>query len=395
MILAVLIVLLFISIVSAFFYFYLETCGKVEFEVLNFPTSSVVIAAVGDCSGYNIVKYQEESSDPLASVRNLIEQSDIFLFNMEGVLLPSEYLEFCIQYPNQSCFVSPPGFASYMKAANLTVASLANNHILDGGEIGLEETKAALSENSIYYVGAGSNASEACQPLLLTIKGVKIGFLAYNLFNEVVFSAMENSPGAASFIVCNVTDSIGRLKEKADVVIVVLHWGTSWTQEVTASQRVTADQMHQAGADIVIGHHPHMLQAVKADEKKLAVFSLGNFMLRPDYTMPPNAHNSMIAIIEIDERKVRQCYLYPIRLDADGIPRLPTRAEARIILSNMADLSEPFGTQIEIEKWVGVIHTTTANSVTDVFPFWFNSSQLQQNGCFVDPSTKKRKEDPW
>jgi len=80
MILAILIVLLFVSIFSAFFYFYLETYGKVEFKFPNFPTSSVVIAAVGDCSGYNIVKYQEESSDPLASVRSLIEQSDIFLF---------------------------------------------------------------------------------------------------------------------------------------------------------------------------------------------------------------------------------------------------------------------------------------------------------------------------
>jgi hypothetical protein len=78
-------------------------------------------------------------------------------------------------------------------------------------------------------------------------------------------------------------------------------------------------------------------------------------MLRPDYDMPPDAHNSVIAFIEIAEGKARQCRLYPIRLDAHGIPRLPTRAEAKVILSNLADLSEAFNTQIEMEKWVGLI----------------------------------------
>lgn len=351
--LVVLTVLLVIGIVSTLIYLY--PYGKVEFEAPDFPASSVVLAAVGDCSGYNIVKYRGESLDPLASVRSLIEQSDIFLFNLEGVLLPPKCLKFSTQYPRQSCFVSPPSFASYMKV-KVTVASLANNHILDGGSIGVEETRLALEKNGIYYVGAGSNASFACQPLLLTVKGVKIGVLAYNLFNELVFSANENRPGAASFEACNVTDSICQLKEKVDVAIVVLHWGKSWSQEVTASQISTADQLFHAGADIVIGHHPHMLQAVKADGNHLAISSLGNFILRPDYAMPSNAHNSVVAFIEITAQgRVRQCYLYPIRLDAQGVPRVPTRAEATVILSTLADLSEAFNTQIETDKWVGVI----------------------------------------
>jgi len=79
---AVITALLLIGVVAIFLYFYIDIYGKVEFENPDFPASSVVLAAVGDCSGYNIVKYQEESSDPLASVRSLIEQSDIFLFNM-------------------------------------------------------------------------------------------------------------------------------------------------------------------------------------------------------------------------------------------------------------------------------------------------------------------------
>jgi len=274
-------------------------------------------------------------------------------------------LGFSTRYPDQSCFVSPPSFASYMKAGTLTVASLANNHILDGGEIGVEKTRAALAENGIDCVGAGGNAAEACQPLLLAVKGVKVGFLAYNLVNELVFSAKGDRAGAASFTACNVADCVRLLKMKADVVVVALHWGTSWTQEVKASQIVAADQIHQAGADIVIGHHPHMLQAFKAYEKGLTIFSLGNFVLRPDYPMPAEAHNSVVALIEIAERKVRRCYLYPVRLDDYGVPRLPTRLEARIILSNLADLSEAFNTQIEVEKWIGTIRIRDVDSIVD------------------------------
>ncbi len=352
--LVVLTALVLIGIISAFTYLYSH--GEVEFEAPDFPASSVVLAAVGDCSGYNIVKYQDESLDPLASVRSLIEQSDIFLFNLEGVLLPPECLGFSTQYPHQSCFVSPPSFASCMNTKAVTVASLANNHILDGGAIGIEETKVALEKNGVHYVGAGNNASESCQPLLLTVKDVKIGILAYNLFNESVFSANENRPGAASFMACNVTNSIRHLKEKADIAIVVLHWGKSWSQEVTTSQISTVDQLFHAGADIVIGHHPHVLQAIKADGNHIAIFSLGNFILRPDYAMPSNAHNSVVAFIEITAQgRVRRCFLYPIRLDGQGVPRLPTRSEATVILSTLADLSEAFNTHIETCKWMGVI----------------------------------------
>jgi len=349
--------------VSTFLYSNLYTPGKDEFEILSFPASSVVLAAVGDCSGYNIARYRGESADPLVSVRSLIEKSDIFVFNMEGALLPPEYLGFSTHHPQQSCFVSPPSFAGLMKVGKLTVATLANNHILDGGGIGVKETRKALEANGIHHVGAGSNAMEACQPLLLTVKGVKIGFLAYNLVNELAFSAREEGPGAASFVACNVTQDLCRVRREADVLVVVLHWGRSWTEVVASSQIVIAERMFEAGADLVIGHHPHMLQAIKAYENKLAIFSLGNFVLRPDYSMPSDAHNSLVAFIEIAERKVRRCYLCPVRLDDHGVPRLPTELEAKVILSNLADLSEAFNTEIVTKKRVGVIDMPDDKSV--------------------------------
>ena len=342
--------LLSISIIP----FWNTTKGTV-LENPDSPNSSIVLAVVGDCNGYNIVKYDEESLDPLASVRTLLNQSDIFLFNLEEALLPAEDLGASTEHPHQSCFVSSPRFAHYMNVESLTVATLANNHILDGGNIGVEKTKKSLEENGIRYLGAGSNATEACKPLILTVKNIKIGFLSYNLVEDPVFSAKEDAPGAASFSSCNVIDSIHRLKENADIVIVVLHWGNSWTQEINTSRIVTADQLADAGADVVIGHHPHMLQAVKVHKNKLIIFSLGNFIFRPDYDMPSNAHNSVIAFINISKGKVRNCYLYPLRIDNHGIPRVPTRKDAETILFNLANLSEIFNTSIKIKGQIGVV----------------------------------------
>jgi hypothetical protein len=355
-ILFILIVLLITSITFFSLYFHIHTDSEVEFKAPNFSTSSVVLSVVGDCNGYNIVEYQGKSLDPLASVRTLINQSNIFLFNMEGVILFPQHLGCSTKYEGQSCFVSPPSFASYMKAENETVANLANNHVLDGGKTGVEDTRKALEESGIQYLGAGNNASEACHPLILTVKGTKIGFLSYNLYNELLFSANKYTPGAASFIACNATDSIRHLRERADIVVVVLHWGNAWDSKITASQIVIADRLSDAGADLIIGSHPHVLQGIGMYNNTLTFFSLGNFIIRPDYNMPSNAHNSVIAFIEIYKGKVRHCYLYPMRLDDQGIPRIPTKDNADFILFNLTNMSGDFNNRIEKDKQVGVIN---------------------------------------
>lgn len=354
--LLIIIIFLIICITFVSLYIHISANSKAEYEAPNFSASSVVLSAVGDCNGYNIVKYKGRSLDPLASIRKLINQSDIFIFNMEGALLFPKDLGCSARYEGQSCFVSPPSFASYMKAGNATIANLANNHILDGGKTGVEDTRDALEEKGIQYLGAGCNTSEACRPLILTVKGTRIGFLSYNLFNEILFSADKEAPGAASFNACNATDSVRRLKEKADIVVVVLHWGTAWDSKIDSSQVDIADRLFDAGADLIIGSHPHMLQGIGRRNNTLAFFSLGNFIIRPDYNMPSDAHDSIIALIEIYKGKVRRCYLYPVRLDDQGIPRIPTQDNADLILINLANMSKEYNNRIEKDKQVGLIN---------------------------------------
>jgi hypothetical protein len=333
----------------------LVTAQKYEAVPLYFSNSSVIICLVGDCSGYNIVKSDSKQSDPLGSIRPLINQSDIFLFNMECVILRPDQLNSAVKYPNQSSFISSPDFVGYLKVANITVANMANNHILDGGATGIEETQKSFSNQGIYYLGAGINAKEACQPLILTVKGTRIGFLSYNQVNPSVFSAGKDNPGTGSFLTCNVTKNIRYLKERSDVVIVSLHWGPSWSDKIDDYQIATARQLSDAGADLVIGHHPHVLQAIGRYNNTLVLYSLGNFILNPDYEMPADAHTSVIAFIEIRDGKVKACDFYPVILDNRGLPQSANGKKSDTILSHLADLSEHYDIRIINEKGVGII----------------------------------------
>ncbi|HVP95401.1 MAG TPA: CapA family protein [Methanoregulaceae archaeon] len=326
-----------------------------EVQSFRYSNSSVMLAVVGDCNGYNLLKSGSGDIDPLLSVRPMINQSDVFVFNMEGVILRSDQLHSAVKYPNQSSFISPPVFAKYMKSENITVANLANNHILDGGATGIEETKNSLDKSGIMFLGAGSNAAEACQPLILTVKGTRIGFLSYDLINPSVFSAGRDTPGAGSFLICNVTKSIRYLKEKSDIVVVFLHWGEPWSDSIDDYQMTIARQLSDTGADLVIGHHSHMLQGIGRYNNTLVFYGLGNFLLNTDYEMPPDSRKSMIAFIEIRDQKVQGCYLYPVVLDNNGFPQPAPGNERDNILLHLENLSEPYRTKIINENGTGVI----------------------------------------
>jgi poly-gamma-glutamate capsule biosynthesis protein CapA/YwtB (metallophosphatase superfamily) len=182
--------------------------------------------------------------------------------------------------------------------------------------------------------------------------------LLLRLRPRLLFSAKEESPGATSFASSNILDIIKNLKRSADVVAISLHWGKPWTQEINVSQIIIADKILDARADIVIGHHPHMLQAVKLQKNALTLFSLGNFIIRPDYEKPPNAHNSVIALINITKGEIQSCGFYPVIIDAYGIPRVAEEKDADNIISNLANLSKLFNTTIKINGQIGVVNTS-------------------------------------
>ena len=290
--------------------------------------------AVGDSIGYKI------KHEKLSNLHNIIHNNtDIFIFNLEGVLASdssfldnSNSIEECKGFPSyQSTFVTESTFVDYLKLAPITIANLANNHIFDCGIEGIKETKRVLMEKGILSVEAGRNLKEACEPLFIqSNEGLRIVFVSYNFVLKDLVPAQSNRAGGASIDSCNYDYNKIRLQNQADLIVASIHLGY-WSSNVSDEQIDVVQYLFDSGIDIVIGHSPHMPQAIGnittnqeeegGEEEKLAFFSLGNFILRPDYIMPSQAHTTIVPKLDINaESNIMNVTIYPVRIDNDGIP---------------------------------------------------------------------------
>jgi len=315
----------------------------------------LTIAAVGDTFAHAEVL---NGRDPLEEIRGLLHEDDVFIFNMEGVLLSQDPpAGACRTFPNQSRLWSPSSVADFLHPTRRTVATMGNNHILDCGALGIRETLRELTGRDILTVGAGENADSACRPLTFQANGIRLAILSYLSMNPNRFSAGSDRAGAASWDICPAESTITRMAADTDLVIAALHLHLrqGWTDHSPSEHIALAQRALDAGADIVIGHGPHVPQGILVGESGVAFLSLGNFLFRPPHTMPPQAHESLMAKVTIlpDRLEVR---LLPLMIDVKGRPRIPTEREASWMLGRLADLSAPLGTKIEID--VGVGHIT-------------------------------------
>ncbi|MBI4775826.1 MAG: CapA family protein [Deltaproteobacteria bacterium] len=314
----------------------------------------LTIAAVGDTYAHG---EWFSGQDPLEEIRSLLDEEDVFIFNMEGVLLSKDPpAGACRTFPNQSRLWSPSSVADFLHPTRRTVATMGNNHILDCGALGIRETLHELVGRGILTVGAGENADSACRPLTFQANGIRLAILSYLSMNPDRFSAGSDRAGAASWETCPAESAITRMAAEADLVIVALHlhMGQGWTERSPSEHIALAQRALDAGAHIVIGHGPHVPQGILVGKGGVAFLSLGNFLFRPPHTMPPQAHDALMAKVTIlpDRLEVR---LLPLMLDVKGKPAIPTEREASWMLARLAELSAPLGARIEIDDGVGHI----------------------------------------
>jgi poly-gamma-glutamate capsule biosynthesis protein CapA/YwtB (metallophosphatase superfamily) len=338
------------------FYFTRDNAFAIESSMLS-------ITAVGDTTG-NKIKKENLSSALSSEVGNIIKSSDLFIFNLEAVLVGSkENVQKCEGFSyEQSVFVSNSTFADYLKLAPITIANLANNHILECNSEGIKETKRVLTEKGIYFVGAGQNLQEACEPLFIKYNGLDIAFVSYNFVLPHLVSADPNRPGAASLSVCNHDYGNFRLKKGVDLIVASIHLGL-WSPDVNKEQVKVVDYLIKSGVDIVIGHSPHMPQAMLATEEgKLAFFSLGNFIFRPDYEMPSLAHTTIVPKINLYKDNRMDITIYPVRIDSGGVPHIEKNTND--IISRIAEGSKMFNTSIKIQNNLGYI--STKSNITEI-----------------------------
>lgn len=182
----------------------------------------------------------------------------------------------------QFTFRAPTASVSYLEDLGVDLVALANNHAYDYGETAFLDTMAALEEAGITYVGAGRNLQEARRPVYYIINNMKIAFVAATqierLDNPDTKGATDTTAGVFR---CwngdNLLETVREARENSDFVIVYLHWGTENETKLDWAQEKQAPEVAAAGADLIIGAHPHCLQQIGVVQGVPVIYSLGNF----------------------------------------------------------------------------------------------------------------------
>jgi len=235
-------------------------------ETLSDEVVTFTITCVGDCSLGNHMKqdypgsfyqmYDQQGADYFfADVRDIFEADDMTIVNLEGVLTDSNQAT-----PNRTFNIKgPSNYVNILSDSFVEAVSMGNNHRMDYGEKGVADTISALTEKGIVYAYDGNIG-------VFEKNGIRVGF----------FSVNEASSGKS--VEKWVTQDIESLKEKqVDLILACCHWGTEKDYYPESYQRQLGKMCIDLGADLVIGHHPHVLQGIEAYKGKNIIYSLGNF----------------------------------------------------------------------------------------------------------------------
>jgi poly-gamma-glutamate capsule biosynthesis protein CapA/YwtB (metallophosphatase superfamily) len=239
----------------------------------------VTFLAVGDiCLAQGVEKKmaQKGRGYPFDALRPLLKQADIVFGNLECCLATSGR-----KVPKTYNFRGHPRGALALREAGFTVVSLANNHSLDYGRVALAETLRHLNEQKVIPVGGGRTLAEAHAVRIVSVRGLRVGFLAYLGLFPSVLPLHDNEPGLAMASLDAIRRDVRAARKKVDVLIVSLHAGEEYHFTHSARQREMARAAIDAGADMVIGHHPHVVQDTEIYRGKPIFYSLGNFVFNP------------------------------------------------------------------------------------------------------------------
>jgi poly-gamma-glutamate synthesis protein (capsule biosynthesis protein) len=296
------------------------------------------------------VDSSRSSSDyayPFQKIAPVMQDKDLVLVNLESPLSTHPRV--------RGFFRSDPGYAQAMKKVGISMVSLANNHIFDAGEIGFLDTLKHLEDAGIPYTGAGRNFQDARLGKPVQLDGVKFLFLNYTQHCNSGFASIAREyPGTLPLDRQLIIKDVKTARSKADFVFVVLHWGYENQPNVHPEQVKIAHAIIDAGADAIIGHHPHVPHGIEIYKQRPIVYSLGNLIFgqaREDWS------DNLLAEVVIDQGRIQGLIVYPISGRGTDLfqPELLGGARADTLLDELRLKSAIFNTGLAIHNHLGYV----------------------------------------
>lgn len=233
-----------------------------------------------------------------------------------------------------------PEVASYLKNLEVNAVSIANNHILDHTESGLFQTIKALDQAGIRHAGAGKNLAEAEMPLEIECGGLKIGI--WCLAEKELNCATKKTAGSSFFSPERNFPFIAKMRKQYDFLIIYVHAGHEFTFRPSPRIRDAYRGFINAGADLVIGHHPHVVEGVEQYGNGFIAYSLGNLVFDSDYVSAyPKTDLGYLVSIAIGKQELRRMTLIPYRLRKEYIVSELTKNEFDDFSAFLRGISAP------------------------------------------------------
>jgi poly-gamma-glutamate capsule biosynthesis protein CapA/YwtB (metallophosphatase superfamily)/outer membrane protein assembly factor BamB len=251
---------------------------------------------------------------PWEGLKPLLQNADLAVANLEsalttqGKLLNKPYL-----------IRAHPLWGQALAQGGLDLVTLANNHVFDYGSAGLDETMATLNALDIAFVGAGSSEEQARRAAVFTLNGVRVAVLAYAAARWNGSADIPATDRIAWAEPALVQADVRAARDNADVVIVLLHAGTEYAAQPSSDQVAVAHAAIEAGADLVVGHHPHVTQTVERIGQGLVVYSLGDTL----FDIPRSAAmQGDLLRVYVSKQGLTRAELWPFWIENSIRPRL-------------------------------------------------------------------------
>jgi poly-gamma-glutamate synthesis protein (capsule biosynthesis protein) len=318
------------------------------------PTAtSVTIVAGGDVVGVRSIStiLANQGGDAVfRGVKDVLKKADLALVNLETPLTKGGDA----QTWKDVVFKGDPRLAPAMAKAGIDVVTMANNHAGDMGDSGLMDSIRYVRKAGIKVCGAGRDLADARAPRFFTVDGVRVAFLGFTDVLPVGYPATSSSPGTSPgrSDVGAVKAAVRDAAKEADYVVVAWHWNFELTTAPSSLEASEGKAMIDAGADLVIGHHPHVLQGVQAYHGGFIAWSTGNLVF--DH-MTGTLNQTMLVSAQISRRRIK-VDLVPVTIAYDGRPKVAYGGVAATILSRVKSFSSRLGTKVSINDEVGHVY---------------------------------------